>query len=72
MQTIVLNDAQREVLNVMSCLKKDEDVYELKKILVRFLNDCLQRELDALWDNGTLSEERLESCRYEHNRTKYQ
>ena len=72
MQTMVLNDAQREVLNVMSCLKRDEDIYELKRTLVNFLNDCLQRELDSLWNNGMLSEEKLESYRNEHNRTKYQ
>ena len=54
MQTMVLNQAQREVLNVMSCLSKDDDLSELKKLLVSFLNERLQRELDILWDNGTL------------------
>ncbi len=68
---MVLNQAQREVLNVMSCLGKDEDLYELKKILVKFLNERLQRELDVLWDDGILSEEKLETYRHEHLRTKY-
>ena len=45
MQTMVLNQAQREVLNVMSCLGKDDDLSELKKLLVSFLNERLQREL---------------------------
>ena len=56
MQTMVLNQAQREVLNVMSCLGKDDDLSELKKLLVSFLNERLQRELDILWDNGSLDE----------------
>lgn len=71
MQTMVLNQAQREVLNVMSCLGKDEDLYELKKLLVAFLNERLQRELDVLWEDGILSEEKLETYRHEHLRTKY-
>ena len=71
MQTMVLNQAQREVLNVMSCLGKDDDLSELKQLLVSFLNERLQRELDVLWDNGTLDEKKLESLRHEHLRTPY-
>ena len=71
MQTMGLNQAQREVLNVMSCLGKDEDLFELKKLLVSFLNERLQRELDVLWDNGTLDENKLNSLRNEHLRTPY-
>ena len=71
MQTMVLNKAQREVLNVMSCLGNDDDLSELKKLLVSFLNERLQRELDILWDNGTLDEKKLENLRHEHLRTPY-
>ena len=56
MQTMFLNQAQREVLNVMSCLGKDDDLSELKKLLVSFLNERLQRELDILWEDGSLDE----------------
>ena len=56
MQTMVLNQAQREVLNVMSCLGKDDDLSELKKLLVSFLNERLQRKLDILWEDGSLDE----------------
>ena len=58
MSTMVLNQAQREVLNVMSCLGKDDDLYELKKLLVAFLNERLQKELDTLWNSGKLSQEK--------------
>ena len=71
MQTMFLNQAQREVLNVMSCLGKDDDLSELKKLLVSFLNERLQRELDILWDNGALDEKKLETLRHEHLRTSY-
>ena len=71
MQTMVLNKAQREVLNVMSCLGNDDDLSELKKLLVSFLNERLQRELDILWDNGLLDDNKLESLSHEHLRTPY-
>ena len=58
MQTMVLNQAQREVFNVMSCLGKDDDLSELKKLLVSFLNERLQRELDILWEDGSLDEKK--------------
>ncbi len=71
MSTMVLNQAQREVLNVMSCLGKDDDLYELKKLLVAFLNERLQKELDTLWNSGKLSQEKIEALGHEHLRTKY-
>ena len=71
MQATVLNQAQKEVLNVMSCLRDDEDLLELKRLLVNFLNERLQKDLDVLWDNGELSEEKLNVYRHEHLRTEY-
>ena len=68
---MVLNQAQREVLNVMSCLGKDDDLYELKKLLVAFLNERLQKELDTLWNSGKLSQEKIEALGHEHLRTEY-
>lgn len=69
--TATFNQAQREVLNTVSCLNSEEDVTALKRVLVQFLNDRLQRELDRLWDNGTLSEEKMETFAAEHLRTPY-
>ena len=54
MERVVFNPAQREILDVMSCMQTDEDLQALKAVLVQFLNDRLQRELDRLWDNGLL------------------
>ena len=71
MQTMVLNKAQREILNVMSCLGNDDDLSELKKLLASFLNERLQRELDILWDNGSLDYSKLESLSHDHLRTPY-
>ena len=70
-QQIRINPAQYEVLNVLSCIDREEDVAELKTIIVQFLNTRLQREIDRLWDNGTLTEQTMKDWESEHMRTPY-
>ena len=55
--TMTFNEAQRDVLGVVSCLHKEDDVKALKKVLLQFLNDRLQDELDELWEQGDINEE---------------
>ena len=71
MERVVFNPAQREVLDVMSCMQSDEDSKALKFVLVQFLNDRLQRELDRLWDNGTINETKMDEWHNTHYRTPY-
>lgn len=70
-QTTGFSPAQYEVINTMSCLTSDEDVEMLKDVLVQFLNTRLQKELNRLWDNGTISQEKLDEMAKEHLRTPY-
>ncbi|MBQ6681638.1 MAG: dephospho-CoA kinase [Prevotella sp.] len=70
-QTLHITPAQYEVLNMLSCITHDEDVAELKNVIVRFLNSRLQNEIDHLWDNGTLNEEKISEWKHEHMRTPY-
>ena len=60
-QPLTINSAQYELLNVLSCVNREEDVAELKTVIVKFINSLLQREIDSLWDNGTLTEEKVEA-----------
>jgi fumarylacetoacetate (FAA) hydrolase family protein len=71
MERVVFNPAQREVLDVMSCMQTDEDLQALKAVLVQFLNDRLQKELNRLWDNGTIDETKMNEWRNTHYRTPY-
>lgn len=71
MERTVFTPAQREVLDVMSCMQTDEDLQALKTVLVQFLNDRLQRELNRLWDNGTIDEVKMNEWRNTHYRTPY-
>lgn len=71
-QVIKFNQAQRDVLNVVSLLKSDEDVKALRKVLIDFVNNRLQQELDKLWDSGEWSEEKLQQMSKENLRTPYE
>ena len=63
--------AQYEVVNLMSCLGDDADIAALKSVLVKFLDARLQKELDRLYDDGTLSDSRMEELASAHLRTPY-
>ena len=63
--------AQYEVVNMVSCLKRESDVVALKSILVRFINERLQNELDRLYEDGTLSDEKMAKLAGQHLRTPY-
>jgi len=71
MQQLRINPAQYEILNVLSCVDKEEDVAELKSVIVQFLNSRLQKEINRLWDDGTLNEGKVEAWADEHMRTSY-
>lgn len=63
--------AQYEVVNMMSCLKRESDVVALKSILVSFINERLQGELDRLYEDGTLTDEKMRELANQHLRTPY-
>ena len=63
--------AQYEVVNMMSCLKRESDVVALKSILVGFINERLQGELDRLYEEGTLSDDKMSELAGRHLRTPY-
>lgn len=71
MQQLSINPAQYELLNLLSCINKEEDLVELKNVIVAFLNTRLQKEIDSLCENGTLNEETVKSWSEEHMRTPY-
>lgn len=70
-QSIRISPAQYELLNILSCINKDEDIAELKTVIVQFLNSRLQKEIERQWDNGNLTEEKVAAWEHEHMRTPY-
>ncbi len=43
----------------------------LKHLLVKRMNERMQREMDKLWDSGAWSNEKLQAMQSEHLRTTY-
>ena len=72
MEQLKMNPAQYEVLNLLSCIDREEDVVALKDTIVQFLNSRLQNELEKLWNNGTITEEKMSAWADEHMRTPYE
>lgn len=70
-QVLELNQAQQAVLNVISCLQSEQDLADLKRTLIKFMNDCLQRKMDKLWESDEISNEKLQEMQSEHLRTAY-
>lgn len=56
---------------MLSCLTQEEDIAALKNVIVQFLNSRLQNEIDRLWENGSLTEEKVAQWSHEHMRTPY-
>ncbi|MBP3286299.1 MAG: dephospho-CoA kinase [Prevotella sp.] len=70
-QQMKITPGQYELLNILSCINKEEDVVALKSLIVKFLNTRLQNEMERLWENGTLTEEKVAAWENEHMRTPY-
>lgn len=70
-QLTTITPAQYEVLNMLSCITKEDDLKALKALIVQFLNSRLQNEIDRLWENGELTDEKVAAWSHEHMRTPY-
>ena len=65
------NQAQLELLSTMASLKSEADLIELKQAIALFFAERADREMERLWENGTINEETLKSWEHEHMRTPY-
>ena len=65
------NSAQIELLSTMASLNTEADLIELKQAIARFFAERADREMERLWENGTINEDTLESWSHEHMRTPY-
>lgn len=70
-QLQAISPGQYELLNMLSCIYREDDVKALKDTLVQFLNVRLQNEIERLWDDGVLTKDKVASWDNEHMRTPY-
>ena len=60
-----LTPMQKELLKMFDFNHSDDLVIELKKVWGDYLQKKLDEELDRLWDNGVLNQERLNELRHQ-------
>lgn len=71
MEATVFNPAQIQILEMMSFVKTPEMLGQLKQVISDFFVKQAQEEIDKMWAQGDLTEEKIESFRNLHERTPY-
>ena len=66
-----MNQAQQQILDMLSFIKTPEALRDLNKVISDYFVQMADAELDRMWNEGTLNEERIESFRHLHERTPY-
>ena len=63
MASTVLNEAQLELLRMVSVFNTPEAVTDLKQAISNYFAQKTEEEIDRLWEDGTLTEAKVESFR---------
>ena len=71
MEHTVFNEAQLDILNMMQWVKSPETLSDLKQAISDFFAKKAKEEMDALWANGTMTQEKFDSFATLHERTPY-
>ena len=71
METITFSPAQVHVFTLVSHIKSDKGLEQLKEQLAAFYAKQVDDEMDRLWENGDWNEEKLQELRGSHFRTPY-
>ena len=71
MEATMLNPAQIMILESFASAKSQEEMDELMNMLRNFYAMKLDKELERLWDEGILNQEKLDELKEQHLRTPY-
>ena len=63
--------AQLDVLNIVGNIQSESEYYEFRNMLARYFADKAQKEIDALWKDGTINDQVVEQWGKERMRTLY-
>ncbi len=59
------------ILESFAGAQDEQEVNDLMDVLRNYYAQRLEKEMQRLWDDGTLNEEKLDQLRGEHLRTPY-
>lgn len=71
MKLTSLNPAQVSLLESFAGIQSQEEINELTRVIRDYYAKNLEDELEKLWDDGTLNQERLDELGGQHLRTAY-
>lgn len=71
MEATVFNQAQMQLLEMMSFVQSPESLADLKQVISDYFAKKAQEEIDRLWETGELDDEKVEGFRHLHERTAY-
>ena len=71
MAATVFNQVQLDIIEMMKWIKNPETLVELKKVIADFFANKAKKEMDAMWANGNMTQDKLESFKHLHERTAY-
>jgi hypothetical protein len=66
-----MNESQMMILESFAGAQDEQEVEALMEVLRNFYASRLEAEMQRLWDDGTLDQEKLDQLRKEHLRTPY-
>ena len=70
-QTIGLNAAQMDFLQLLGRIKTEEELSELRKVVCDYFARKAEEEMNRLWETGQWSKEKDEEVLRTHLRTPY-
>lgn len=71
MEATVFNEAQLQMLSMFRFSKTQEEVDDLKSVLLAHYAERMQEMADKMWDDGLLDNTAIEGILSEHLRTPY-
>ena len=71
MERIIFNTAQLEILDLMAYVESEDTLNEIRDMLSRYFAEKAQKEIDKLWEEGTINDIVVEGWKTEHMRTPY-
>ena len=63
MEIAVTNSIQNDILNMISFVKDENTLVMLKNLISDFFAQKADEELNRLWDEGVLNDDKIESFR---------
>ena len=66
-----MNQAQLQILDMLSFIKPPAGLRDLNKVNSDYFVHMADAQLERMWNEGSLNEERIESFRHLHERTPY-